>query len=199
MARRDGTTMLALEQADRVMARAELARLDDDHQEDAWSDAAEAWDDSPCRTKLPMRVAVGGCAARQKEAHGSTRRRPASGHGDGATARRRAVARGDAGAIDPRAVCRRRPADGGRRDGRRSSLLPSGDRTEEESCAGSRPAPPTARSRRHYSSARAPQVLARVEHPAQARCLESRPGRSRRAPFADRIGSSVTPPPLYLK
>jgi DNA-binding CsgD family transcriptional regulator len=45
MARRDGTTMLALEQADRVMARAELARLEDDHQVDAWSDAAEAWDD----------------------------------------------------------------------------------------------------------------------------------------------------------
>ena len=44
MARRDGTTMLALEQADRVTARAELARLDGNDAV-AWSAATEAWDD----------------------------------------------------------------------------------------------------------------------------------------------------------
>lgn len=45
MARRDGTPMLALERADRMTARAELARLEGHGAAGAWSAAVDAWNE----------------------------------------------------------------------------------------------------------------------------------------------------------
>ena len=62
MARRDGTTMLALEQAARVTARTELARFEDDDAAAAWSVAVCAWD----AIAVPHEAAYARCAVRRR-------------------------------------------------------------------------------------------------------------------------------------